>query len=302
MTASGFPRTGSAATLTRRDGDKSSLLDDYSIELLPEHVAGFDAEKAGLPAGACVFLTHIGGKPLSAQLEAARRLKADGLEPVCHLGARNFASIGEYATHLTKLGEAGVRTVLLIGGNASGGQPVMHCASDLLQHPVMRDSGIKRVYFAGHPEGHPEIAADVLSSVLIEKVALARDQGLEANLVTQFAFDGGLMTNWANRVRQSGVDVPIRFGAAGVTSVAKLVKFAMMCGVGASLKGLTRQGGSILKAMREQDPREVIEGIETGIRSFGLRDVRLHFFPFGGWERTTEWVATERARRGLNNL
>ncbi len=300
-TSSSRVTSGVTAGMERNAPRGQSLLDDFSIELLPEHVASFDPVRSGLPKGSLIFVTHIGGKPLSAQVEAARLLKIFGLEPVCHLGARNFESVDEYAAHLTKLGDAGVRTVLMIGGNTSSGRPAMHCSSEMLSHPVVKQSGIERVFFAGHPEGHPSIAPEVLRSVIIDKVRLARDLGLAPALVTQFAFDGGSMTAWANSVRADGVEVPIRFGVAGVTSVAKLIKFAMLCGVGASLKGL-RQGGSILKAMREQDPGEVIEGLETGVKSHALSNVSLHFFPFGGWERTTAWVAEERARRLLNKI
>lgn len=303
MTGLTSPAPGSGVlNETGRGSGGVNLLNDISIELLPEHVASFDAERSGLPRGALVFVTHIGGKPLHIQVEAARLLKTFGLEPVCHLGARNFVSVDEYAAHLSKLGNAGVRTVLMIGGNSSTGRPAMHCSSEMLTHPIMKQSGIQRVFFAGHPEGHTDIPAETLRSAIKEKVGLARDLGLSPALVTQFAFDGGVMTAWAGNVRRDGIDVPIRFGVAGVTSVAKLIKFAMFCGVGASLKGLTRQGGSILKAMREQDPGEVIEGLETGIRSHGLDKVALHFFPFGGWERTTAWVAEEQRRRLLTKI
>lgn len=300
MTGFTSPAAGSSAVSGSAQGQSDvNLLNDISIELLPEQVESFDLERSGLPQGSLVFVTHIGGKPLHLQVSAARMLRANGAEPVCHLGARNFASVDEYARHLADLGEAGVRTVLMIGGNTSSGRPAMHCASEMLTHPVVKQSGIKRVFFAGHPEGHPNIPADTLRTVIKDKVTLARDLGLEPALVTQFAFDGGVMTAWAGNVRRDGVDVPIRFGVAGVTSMAKLIKFAMLCGVGASLKGLKNQAGSILKAMREQDPSEVIEGLETGVQSHDLGNVGLHFFPFGGWERTTEWLASEKRRRRL---
>lgn len=303
MTGFTSPVAGSSVLSGSGQGQSGvNLLDDISIELLPEQAAGFDLQRSGLPRGSLVFVTHIGGKPLHLQVTAAKLLRSYGAEPVCHLGARNFASVDEYARHLAELGEAGVRTVLMIGGNSSAGRPAMHCASEMLSHPVVRQSGIKRVFFAGHPEGHASIPAETLRMVIKEKVALARDLGLEPALVTQFAFDGGVMTAWAGNVRRDGVDVPIRFGVAGVTSMAKLIKFAVLCGVGASLKGLKAQGGSILKAMREQDPSEVIEGLETGVRSHSLGQVGLHFFPFGGWERTTEWLADEQRRRRLTRI
>jgi methylenetetrahydrofolate reductase (NADPH) len=273
------------------------ILENISIELLPEHVATFQPTPANLKPGSFVFLTHIGGKSLSVQVAAARRLKSMGYEPVCHLGARNFASREEYANHLSELSDAGVTTVLMIGGNSSDAVSPMQSAMELLSHPIVPRTIIKRVYFAGHPEGHPAISSDVLMPVLAEKIKVARELGLAPEIVTQFAFDGAAMAAWAAGLRMNGIDAPIRFGVAGVTSLPKLIKFAMLCGVGASLKGLTRQGGSILKAMRDQDPGDVIAQLRAGVGSHALNDISLHFFPFGGWEKTLNWIAASRVAR-----
>lgn len=270
------------------------LLGDISIELLPEHVAGFKPSASALPLGSLVFLTHILGKPLEVQRQAASALLGMGYEPVPHLAARNFRAVEDYAAHLADLTKRGVKAVLMIGGNPGPDRSVMTCAADLLRQPFVRQAGLERVFLGGHPEGHPTIPAASLKAAMIEKVALAREFGLSPRIVTQFAFDGTIMTRWADDLRASGIDVPIRFGVAGVTSLTKLVKFAMLCGVGASLSALTRQGNSIFKAMREQDPSDVLVGLALGTRAHMLRDVSVHFFPFGGWERTLEWVDHER--------
>lgn len=288
---------------TQRTYDGSSianempLMDAISIELLPEHVATFHPTAANLKPGSFVFLTHIGGKSLSVQADAARRIKAMGYEPVCHLGARNFASREEYANHLSELDDAGVSTVLMIGGNSSEHVPAMHSAMELLTHPIVPKTNLKRVFFAGHPEGHPAIAGDTLVPILAEKIKVARDLALIPEVVTQFAFDGAAMAAWGDDLRRRGIDTPIRFGVAGVTSLPKLIKFAMLCGVGASLKGLTRQGGSLLKAMRDQDPGDVIAQLRSGAETLALKDLNLHFFPFGGWEKTLNWIAASRNAR-----
>lgn len=269
------------------------LLNDISIELLPEHVASFNPSADQLPRGSYVFLTHIAGKPLAVQRDAASALKGKGYEPVPHLAARNFGSVDEYRDHLAELCNRGVDTVLMIGGNPGAEASAMTCAADLLKQPFVGQSGLKRVFLGGHPEGHPNIPAAALKEALVEKIALTRALGLAPHIVTQFAFDGALMARWASDLRASGIDCPIRLGLAGVTSLTKLIRFAMLCGVGASVSALTRQSGSILKAMREQDPGDVLKALELGVGSHQLTDTSIHFFPFGGWEKTLDWVARQ---------
>lgn len=270
--------------------ERSSLLNKISIELLPEHVAAFNPSPTALPPGSLVFLTHIAGKSLETQREAARMLKGRGYEPVPHLAAKNFRSTSEYEQHLTELVRRGVNTVLMIGGNPSAEGGEMRSAIELLRHPVVQEVRLSRVFFGGHPEGHPVIPEDAVRAALHDKIQLARRLGLQTGIVTQFGFDGRAMAVWAAGLLRDGIGVPIRFGVAGVTSFPRLIKFAMMCGVGASLTSLTQRGGSVLKAMREQDPSDVIEGLDAAAKEYLLHDVSLHFFPFGGWERTLAWV------------
>lgn len=266
------------------------LLKDVSLELLPEQVSEFIAGNYSLARSSLVFLAHIKGKALHPQVDAARMLIAAGFEPVPHLAARNFKDCNEFVSHVKNLTAANVRSLLLLGGNAGPDARPLGSAIDLLRHPCMKDSSVSRVLFGGYPEGHPVIPNDRLLPALLEKIELARDIGLTPGVVTQFGFDGGTMTKWALGLRKRGVDVPVRFGLAGVTSLPKLVKFAKFCGVGPSLTVLTRNIGSILKAVREHDPAGTVNEIERGVSEHSLGNVGLHFFPFGGFERTLAWL------------
>jgi methylenetetrahydrofolate reductase (NADPH) len=281
------------------DGAERSfdIYEDFSLELLPEQVAAFRPDPGLVPQGTEIFLTHILDKPLALQVEASRTLHDNGFAPVVHLAARNFATPDEFDAQISALAGAGVKTVLLLGGNPSSPGTCFTCAMDLLARTSVAGAGFSRVYFAGHPEGHQQIPHHALKPALTEKIAYARELGLEPRLVTQFAFDGKAMGNWARELAEEGIDVPVRFGMAGVTSLPKLIKFAMICGVGASLNGLRRQAGSLLKAVREQDPGEVVAELDGTLKGHALTQAKLHFFPFGGWERTASWIAEQRRAR-----
>lgn len=119
--------------------------------------------------------------------------------------------------------------------------------------------------------------------------------------MTQFAFDRAGIAAWARALRRQGIDAPIRFGLSGVTSLPKLIKFARLCGVGSSLTVLTRNAGSILKAVREHDPGEIVVEIEAAMRDDSLLLVELHFFSFGGWDRTLAWLDSQRKATGSSD-
>lgn len=264
---------------------------------MPEHAFQFSPQKHSFCPGSFVFLPHIAGKDLYDQVAAAERLVSRGYQPVAHLSARNFQSLEEFEAHLTNLERAKVKCCLAIGGVPSvTPKAVLKNTNEMLASPAFRNSSFERVFIAGHPEGIYGMGASSLDAILKDKIALLREQGRQAEIVTQFAFDGVLMAEWATRLRAGGVEVPIRFGVAGVTSLTKLVKFALMCGVGPSLSILKRQMGSVFKVMADHDPSEVLNPLFSGLRNSSVHDVHVHFFPFGGWEKTAAWIASNKQR------
>ncbi len=266
---------------------------DVSIELLPEMVAKFDPGAESFPKGSKVFLTHLLGKDPQVQVDAARRLLSHGYVPVVHLGARNFKSEKDYVELLKAHSQNGVSHGLFLGGNPlrSGG-PFFE-ALDLLEHSVLADTTFSHAFIGGYPEGHPDIETSVLESAIRLKLDTCRARGLSPELVSQFAFDGKLMATWASKFAAEEPEVPIRLGFAGVTSLPKLIKFAVMCGVGPSVAALKKNAGGFLKVMNDRDPGDVIDQVDNSY--FGPSQLNAHFFPFGGWQKTIKWLANRRA-------
>ena len=73
---------------------------------------------------------------------------------------------------------------------------------------------------------------------LPRKLAAAKARGLDAYLVGQFAFDAAPIVSLARRLREAGIDAPYRVGIAGPAKRTTLIKYALMCGVGPSLRAL----------------------------------------------------------------
>ena len=71
-----------------------------------------------------------------------------------------------------------------------------------------------------------------MTAALEQKVAICGERGLRPRLISQFAFDGGAIGIWTAEIQRNYPDLPIHIGLAGVTSLAKLIKFGMLCGSG----------------------------------------------------------------------
>jgi methylenetetrahydrofolate reductase (NADPH) len=78
-----------------------------------------------------------------------------------------------------------------------------------------------------------------------------------------------------------------------VTSLPKLIKFGVKCGIGPSLAALRRSTGSLLRVLADKDSADVIAGIEESY-PVPKAPLTLHFFPFGGWKKTLDWVKVAR--------
>jgi methylenetetrahydrofolate reductase (NADH) len=87
-------------------------------------------------------------------------------------------------------------------------------------------------------------------------------------------------------------------GLPGVTSPATLIKYGLACGIGPSLEVLRKQSGGLLKlaTTRLWKPDGIAETVAAStLADPESRIAGFHMFPFGGIERTAEWLAEQRA-------
>jgi methylenetetrahydrofolate reductase (NADPH) len=119
---------------------------------------------------------------------------------------------------------------------------------------------------------------------------LARGQGLEVSLVTQFGFEAAPILRWIAALRAQDIVCPVRVGVAGPSTVATLAKFAVRCGIGASLRALARGHTAFARILAEAGPDALIEALVTEEdRAWPIDG--LHVFTFGGVGRTAEWIS-----------
>jgi methylenetetrahydrofolate reductase (NADPH) len=153
------------------------------------------------------------------------------------------------------------------------------------------------VSLAGHPEGHPKVAADQMRRAEREKAASAARAGLQVTLITQFIFEHAPVVEWIHDLRAHGVSARAVAGLAGPAKLTTLLKFALRCGVGASIRALSgRSSSRFVKLMGEHGPEQVMRGLAQA-RAGGDCDLHgLLFFVFGGFFRTCAWL--DRVSKG----
>ena len=272
------------------------FLRGFSIEATRPVAADLDALTLAAPAQMAVYLSAVPTRPMSDLLGFAVGVRNVGFEPMPHIAARNIASAGALDDLLGQLAEkAGVRKLLVIAGDSDQVHGPYASALEVIESGLLQRHGVTEVGIAGYPEGHPRISGDALDRALAAKVEAAEQTGLGVHIVTQFGFSAERIVNWILRLRDLGIEQPVRIGMAGPTNLATLVRYAKRCGVAASAQGLTRQAGLLKHLFGASAPDDIIRGIAEA--SGRLGDISAHFFSFGGIGATARWAAAAAAGR-----
>jgi len=279
----------------------AEMLRGFSIELNPGDAKVMDAAPGRLEPGTEVFLTWIPGTNPMETIAPAAKLRKAGLFPTPHIGARHVESAAQLEQFVSRLaGEAGVDRVLIIGGDRD--QPAGPYDSTLavMQSGILQKAGITRIAIGAFPEGNPAIPDALLIPALPAKVNFAKSSGLQTTIVTQFCFDAEPIIAWLHKIRGQGIDLPIRVGLAGPASIISLTRYALKCGVGNSIKVLTEKP-AFAKLLVDKGPEPIIRDVAAGIgpgdgSHLPLGIAGLHFFVFGGFNKTVDWIQAQRAQ------
>jgi methylenetetrahydrofolate reductase (NADPH) len=274
------------------------LLQAASVEVPARQRDGVDELRDLFDPGTDIYISFPPAADYRDAVATAVALSRAGFNPVPHLPARAIASRAELVDFIARLtGEAGVGQALVIGGDVDPPRGPFAASIDLLESGELKRHGIGAVGFAGHPEGHPVVTRAVLEEALLAKIAHARKNGLEAYLVTQFCFEAEPILAWLKSLSRLGVDVPIRIGVAGPATATTLLRYAVRCGVGDSLRAIKTRTKTIGRLISEAGPEEVLRGVASGLaESPDARVTGVHFFPFGGLGKTSDWISQTLSR------
>jgi len=294
-----FIRRAPAATPTG-GAALAGLLADFSIEVMPRTAAKVADFRALLPAGTRVYLAHIDGTPFADMLGTARRLAAEGFAVMPHFPARGIADRAELEARIEAYAGVGVRQALVLAGGIDRPRGAFSEAMQLLETGLFDAHGFTDLHVAGHPEGNKDIdpagGDAVAMHALVRKAAFQRETDARMAIATQFCFDPAPVIAWADRVRAAGVTLPVHIGVAGPAKLQTMIKFAMACGVGPSLRVLQRRAADLSKLMLPFEPTEFLAAIAAHkAANPGFAIERVHFFPLGGITATTDWTGAQTA-------
>jgi methylenetetrahydrofolate reductase (NADH) len=263
-----------------------------SIEVAPKQAVE-SADLPGLfPKGARVYITDVGTDPTEMLVKAARRVHDLGYQPVPHFASRRLTTRSALEDRIkATTQDAGVRDVLVIGGGLERQAGEFSSTMEVLETGFFDKYGVTDIGIAGHPEGSPDFSAEVAIEALRLKKSFGERTGARMRIVTQFGFDGQKFVDWAESLRQHGIDMPVHLGIAGPAKITTLVKYAAMCGVGNSLEFFKRNTRSLAVLATSHSPEGVVGPIEKHVLANpGSAIKQIHVFPFGGLKKAAEWL------------
>ena len=278
-----------------------SLIEDYSIETTAKDLDSLRQAAPRIAPGTPVSVTFLATETVDQRMAAAALVRTLGLEPMPHLSARRIGSHAELEGMVSRaVAEAGARRMFLVAGDPPTPAGPFEDTLSLLRTGLFERHGVQTIGIAGHPEGHAIMDAAAVWRALLEKDAEIRARGMTTLIVTQFGFDAAPFLTWLSELRSRGVQAPVRLGIPGPAGIKTLLRFAAYCGVGASASVMAKYGLSIGKLLGTAGPDRLLEALADGLQP-AHGDVRLHFYPFGGVEKTVGWIndyiaAHDRAR------
>ena len=270
-----------------------ALLDDFSMEMTGKDVARLEAAAGVIPAGTRIHITFLDNEDLALRVNAAAAARRLGFTPVPHISARRITSPEHLEEFLAALRVIdATESVFAVGGDPAVPMGPYEDSLALIESGVLQQYGVKNISIGGYPDGHPDIATDVLWSALEKKAAALSRLNLPGAVITQVDFDVDRVLAWVAEVREHGVDLPIRVGVPGPASVKLLLGFAGRLGISTSTTIAKKYGLSVTNLLTKAGPENFIRDLRAGLDPGRHGVVKLHFYTFGGFKTTAEWIAS----------
>ncbi|SFN36303.1 methylenetetrahydrofolate reductase (NADPH) [Roseovarius lutimaris] len=278
------------------NGQLEAFLQGYSIEVMPRTAEKVENFRDLLPDGTRVYIAHIEGTPIEEMVATAKRLAKDGYPVMPHFPARIIKDKATLADWIARYqGEAGVDQALVLAGGVAEPHGEFHSSMQLLETGEFDRAGFKRLHVAGHPEGNKDIdpkgGMKNVEDALRWKQKFNETTDADMALATQFAFDAKPIIKWADDLAAAGITLPIHIGIAGPAKLQTLIKFAIACGVGPSLKVLQKRAMDVTKLLLPYEPNDVLNQLaahKAANPDFNIE--KVHFFPLGGIKTNATWA------------
>jgi methylenetetrahydrofolate reductase (NADPH) len=282
-----------------------AFLRGFSIEVMPRTAEKIEDFRDLLPQGTRVYIAHIDGTPIKDMVATAARLANEGFDVMPHFPARIIQDAAMLEDWINRYqSEAGVTQALLLAGGVAEPQGAFHSSMQLLETGLFDRAGFKRLHVAGHPEGNKDIDPDGSDQMVMQalhwKQAFSERTDAEMALATQFCFEAQPVIDWANRLTDAGIHLPIHIGVAGPAKLQTLIKFAIACGVGPSLRVLQKRAMDVSKLLLPYEPTDLIADLAAHkVANPQSNITNVHMFPLGGIKTSAKWTQDHGGASGV---
>ena len=291
--------------LAEISAELEKFLHGYSIEVMPRTAEKIERFQNILPKGTRVYIAHIENTPIKDMVKTACRIVGEGYAVMPHFPARIIKDKATLENWIDMYqGEADITQALLLAGGVTTPYGVFDNSMQLLETGLFDAKGFDHLHVAGHPEGNKDIDPDGsrenVDAALSWKQQFSERTDAKMALATQFSFEADSIIDWANGLKAAGIDIPIHIGIAGPAKLQTLIKFAIACGVGPSLKVLQKRAKNVTKLLLPYEPTDVLNALaihKAQNPDFNIDQV--HFFPLGGIKMTARWVTDNGGRAGV---
>lgn len=282
----------------------ANFLQDFSVEVMPRTAAKIDDFRTILPMGTRVYIAHIDGFEFGEMLSTAQRLVEEGFQVMPHFPARGIVDRDVLRNRISAYSDVGVKQALLLAGGINKPNGVYTDSMQLLETGLFDEFGFTDLHVAGHPEGNMDIDPDGSTARVMQALKWKNDFQTRTDarmaIATQFCFESQPVINWCNRLQENGITLPVHIGVAGPAKLQTMIKFAMACGVGPSLRVLQKRAADLSKLVLPFEPDQILS--ELAVHKVNNPDFaveRVHFFPLGGITKTTEYVSGATSTENL---
>ena len=277
-----------------------SLIKNFSIETTPNVYLKYNQFSDFLPNKNDIYITYLPDEDSKNVIETAKKLKLEGFNVVPHLPARTIRDKYELKKFIGDLAEkSGCDRILIIGG---GGKQFGEISSsiDVLKTDYLSKFNYSEVGVAGHPEGNPDIIKEELDRAIIEKNNFAKNSNFKMYLATQFFFEATSLINWEDHLNKLGNELEIHAGIPGPATLKTLISYAKSCGIGNSLRFLSKQAFNITKLATTRSPDKLLFDLANYKNSNNQTKLaKLHFYAFGGIKKTSNWLNSLKSNEFL---
>ena len=272
-----------------------ALLSSASVEV-SSRVHQVGGLRDHFPPGTDVTITFLPGDNYRHNVETAVVLRRAGFNPVPHVAAREMPSPEALDDFLARLrGEADVTRILLVAGDVAAAKGPFKSSHDVRASGSIEAHGMAQVSVAGHPEGHPYLAAAATFGGLEAWRDWGQQTRIRVDVVTQFCFESAPILGWIAELEARRIKLPVIVGLAGPASPATLTKFALRCGIGNSIRSLRSQIGRFGRLLADTGPDDVMRGLQSAPKNATASIAGFHLFPFGGLRKAADWLRPYRA-------